>query len=335
MAIYSANKSTTVRTINFAFRVLEHLAPQVGARWADRIWFTLPAVAPGAAAQSSQQPEAGRADSPSIRELLGSDFEVTLRGRTVRGWSWGDGPVVYLVHGWAGSAEQLTLLVAPLLDAGFQVVAFDGLSHGRSDAGVDGPMSTHAVELGRSLDAVAARFGPARGIVAHSLGSLVTVLALRDGWVATERLVLIAPVEGVPEFMQRIRGWLGFGPRIERRLAELAKQRTGYAVDELDVARLGDDLERDGSSRPQLLVIHDLNDRETAHAASATLVRRWPEAQLVSTTGLGHVRILGDKAVGGMVARFISREPVEPLLHAGDTPQPLRLDRHAEPAHVA
>ena len=86
-----------------------------------------------------------------------------------------------------------------------KVVAFDGLSHGRSDAGVHGPRSSDAVELGRSLDAVAAKFGPARAVVAHSMGALSALLALRDGWLATERLVLIAPVEGVPDFLARFR----------------------------------------------------------------------------------------------------------------------------------
>ena len=83
------------------------------------------------------------------------------------------------------------------------------------------------------------------------------------------------------------------------------------------MARLGEQLE----SRPELLVIHDLGDRETPHEPSARLVAGWPGAELYSTIGLGHRRILADAAVGGTVARFAARLPVEPSLHAGECPR--------------
>jgi len=292
-------------------RVADVLAPTLAARLAYRLWFRLPAS--GAAMGKGEQ------DAPAgVPELLASPFEVRVRGRAIRGWVWGDGPVVYLVHGWGGRLEQLSPLVRHLLARRLQVVAFDGLSHGSSDAGRHGPRSSDAVELGRSLDAVAARFGPARAVVAHSMGALSTLLALRDGWLGAERLVLIAPSEGVPDFLERFRRQVGFSRRTERRLIAMAERRTGYSVDDLDPARLGAQLQE----APELLVIHDLEDRQTAHGPSARLVAGWPGGQLYTTNGLGHRRILADNAVGGAVARFAARFPVELPLHADDRPAP-------------
>jgi pimeloyl-ACP methyl ester carboxylesterase len=318
MASVSSQKSTIVRNImKLGIGATERLAPAAGARLVERSWFrvpaaTVPSIVAGAGAAAS--------GGASIQELLGAPFEVSLRQRVIRGWTWGEGPVVYLVHGWGGSLEQLTPLVAPLTQRGLQVVAFDGLSHGRSDAGEHGPRSSDAVELGRSLDAVAARFGPARAVVAHSLGGLSTLLALRDGWLATERLVLVAPVTGVPDFVVRLRAELGFGDRIERRLVALAARRTGYAVEDLELVGLATAIER-----PQLLVVHDLSDREAPHAASLRLVAGWEGAELYSTAGLGHRRVLADAAVGGAIARFADRLPVEPSLHSGEPRAPWPL----------
>ena len=306
MASSGFKKSTIVRSLTRGgFRLLDAIAPAVGAHAAERLWFHLPRGA---------HPIAER-ETPVIRELLGAPFEVDLRGRAIRGWAWGSGPVAYLVHGWGGTAEQLTPLVAPLLDRGFSVVAFDGLSHGNSDAGSHGARSSDAVELGRSLDAVAARFGPARVVIAHSMGALSTVLALRDGWLATERLVLIAPPPGIRNLLVGFRRELGFGTRTEQRLLAYAERRTGYAVADLDVALIGGQIER-----PDLLVVHDLLDREADHASSVDLVRGWPGAELLSTAGLGHRRVLADAAVAGAVARFADRMPVEPSLHGDDRP---------------
>lgn len=324
MAQSSAQKSTTDRSVSLtlasvAFRAVDLVSPPVAAAWAYRLWFRLP---PPARVDQSAPGD--------VRELLGSPFEVQLRRRAIRGWTWGEGPVVYLVHGWSGHAEQLQPLVRHLLHQGLKVVAFDGLSHGRSDPGEHGSGTSDAVELGRSLDAVAARFGPARAVVAHSLGALSTLLALRDGWLSTERLVLIAPVEGVPDFLARLRATLRFGRRTERRLVARAERRTGYPVNVLDVAHLSRELEH----RPDLLVVHDLEDRETAHGPSARLVAQWPDGQLYSTSGLGHRRLLADPAVGGAVARFAARLPVEPSLHAGERPQ-VRVLPRAEESSVA
>jgi pimeloyl-ACP methyl ester carboxylesterase len=312
MAISSTQKSTIVRfLVPRALRLLEPTVPRLGARLAESLWFRLPAANP--------RPPAPRRPAP-VRELLGAPFEVRLGGRAVRGWVWGEGPVVYLVHGWGGTLEQLTPLAAPLLDRGLQVVAFDALSHGRSDAGVHGASSSDAVELGRSLDAVAARFGPARAVVAHSMGALAALLAIRDGWVAAERLVLIAPPTGIPDLLARLRVELRLGERTTRRLVERVRERTGYAPEDLDLVTVAAALER--HERPELLVVHDLLDREVPHEPSTRLVRSWPGAQLLSTAGLGHRRILADVAVAGAVARFVDRLCLEPSLHGDDRPQP-------------
>ncbi|MGO4603364.1 alpha/beta fold hydrolase [Terrabacter sp. 2YAF2] len=322
MARFSSQKSTIVRTLSRkALQALDPVAPGVVARVAEDRWFRLPA-----ARTRALVPGAGVA----VRELLGSPFEVRLRGRAVRGWAWGEGPVVYLVHGWGGTLEQLTPLVGPLLDRGMQVIAFDGLSHGRSDPGVHGPASSDAVELGRSLDAVATRFGPARAVVAHSMGALSALLAIRDGWLAAERLVLVAPPSGIPDLLARLRSELGLGERTMRRLVERVRVRTGYVPDELDLVTIASTLAE--HERPELLIVHDLLDREVPHGPSRRLRRSWPGAQLVSTTGLGHRRVLADAAVGGAVARFVDRLPVEPSLHGEDRPQPLTSEAGSDEA---
>ena len=146
----SAKKSTIVRTaprkVRLAFRAGELLAPRLGGRAANRLWFTLP------------RPMKDTPLPPG-----GEPFTVTAQKASVRGHVWGDGPVVYLVHGWGGLGSQLASFVAPLTAAGFRVVLFDAPSHGASDPGPSGPGRTHGVEMGKALDAVAARFGELLG----------------------------------------------------------------------------------------------------------------------------------------------------------------------------
>ncbi len=227
--IIRIQKSTTVRPsqrlMQAAFRTLEHTVPSLGARWADRLWFTLPT------SPVTDLPPGGTA------------FEVESQGHTVRGHRWGAGPVIYLVHGWGGNETQLARFVPPLVAAGFSVVTHDAPSHGTSDPGAVAGQG-HAVEMGHALDAVAAVHGPAHAVVAHSMGGLATGLTLRYGWLGTERLALVAPMVRIGDHLPVLAAQLGFGPRIRARLERRAHRRVGLAVDEVDFVRIADEIER-------------------------------------------------------------------------------------------
>ena len=288
----SPNKSTIVRIqyglVRAAFQILEIVYPELGARWAERWFFKV---------------------NPSpVRETVagGSQFEVQSQGTTVRGTYWGAGPVVYLVHGWGGNASQLVPFIRPLVSAGFTVVAHDAPSHGRSDPGPTGPDSTDGVQMGKALDAVATRFGPAHAVVAHSMGGLATGLAIRHGWLGSDRIVMIAPAVRISDFIVPLQAGLGFGPRTLRRLKTRVLHRVGMPIEAVDLHRIADEIER-----PELLVIHDPSDRETPYTSTKSLVSHWEGARLTTVEGLGHRRILRDPASIRQVVAFVAADELQ------------------------
>jgi pimeloyl-ACP methyl ester carboxylesterase len=281
----SIEKSTIVRAKTRMLGVVSWLMPALAARLAARLWFTIP---------------------PRVRVGAdvagGAPFETSVDGRVVRGAAWGDGPVVYVVHGWAGDRRQMAPLVEPLVAAGYRVVAFDGPSHGRSDPGRSGPGRSHAVEFANALAAVATRHGPARAVVAHSMGAMATMVALRLGRLSAERLVFVAPMHELRSYLDRFADSLGLGRRARRRLDADLEAHVGMLVEDFALLGLAEETER-----APLLVVHDRNDRRLGWADSVALVDQWPGARLVTTEGLGHSRLLGDPAVHEAIVDFVSR----------------------------
>jgi pimeloyl-ACP methyl ester carboxylesterase len=280
-------KSTIVRITNqsrrWLFRSGEVLAPRLGGRAVRNLWFSVPPLV----AETPLPP-------------AGTPFTVRSLGAAVRGHVWGEGPVVYLVHGWGGRGSQLAAFVAPLTSAGFRVVLFDAPAHGRSEPGPSGPGRTHGVEMGRALDEVAARFGPAHAVVAHSLGTMATYLALRYGWLGTGRLVLLAPMVEATPLVDQFQHVLGFGRRTRRAFERDAQALVGLPLSEFDArvqARHVDPV--------PTLVVHDRGDRQTPYADSARLVAALPQAELLATEGLGHRRVLQDPGVVAAAVAFI------------------------------
>jgi pimeloyl-ACP methyl ester carboxylesterase len=294
-------KSTIVRS--FAF--LERFAPAVGARWAEALWFTVP-----------------RAHGPRDRHAgPGRPFRVRVHGATVAGERWGDrpvdgapgragAPVVYLMHGWGGWRGQLDPFVGPLVDAGFRVVAFDALGHGESGPGSEGPGRSNILELADTLAAVVAAQGPAHAVVAHSLGATAAAFALRQG-LPVGRLVFVSPMADPLPYTRAFAARLGFGERTRTRLVARVERRIGMPMPAFDVPAMAQQV-----ATPPLLLLHDRLDAETAWADSEAVARTWPGARLVTTTGLGHRRILRAPAVIAEITRFVTA----PALPVGSGP---------------
>jgi pimeloyl-ACP methyl ester carboxylesterase len=278
-------KSTIVRS----FGLLERVAPAVGARWAEALWFRIPTPR-------------GRRDR--LAEP-GRPFEVRVQGRTVAGEAWGDpgAATVYLVHGWGGWGTQLDGFVGPLVAAGFRVVTFDGPSHGASDPGPEGPGRSTILELADALAAVVADRGPAHAVVAHSLGATAAAFAVDHGLEAG-RLAFVAPMADPLPYTRTFAGRLGFGERTRSRLVARIERRVGTSMSAFAVPAMAGRV-----PLPPLLLVHDRQDTETGWSDSAAIARSWPGARLHSTTGLGHRRILRDPAVVAEVTGFVA-EPV-------------------------
>jgi pimeloyl-ACP methyl ester carboxylesterase len=281
-------KSTTVRASRIAMGILEVIAPGLGARWVDRLWFLVP------------PPRRTKRDIPAGD----TPFELTTSGATVRGHRWGDSEkIIYLIHGWGSSSTQLGSFVKPLLDAEFAVVAYDALSHGNSDPGPSGPRGSNALEHRDVLRGVVAAHGPAYGVVAHSLGSMVAALAMRDG-IVPDRAVYVAPMVDITSYGEPFVRMFGGGPRIWAKFITRIERRFGLRMSYFDLAAMASEL-----TTPRLLIVHDRDDHETSWDASRKLASSWPDAQLLTTTGLGHNRILSDPAVVSAAVDFIRSGP--------------------------
>ncbi|MFI0592410.1 alpha/beta fold hydrolase [Streptomyces griseus] len=104
------------------------------------------------------------------------------------------GPVVMLAHGF-GCDQNLWRLVAPALEKRFQVVVFDHVGAGRSDASAWSPerystldgYAQDVIGLCRELD-----LGPVT-FVGHSVSSMIGVLAAVQEPALFEKLILLTP----------------------------------------------------------------------------------------------------------------------------------------------
>lgn len=223
-------------------------------------------------------------------------FEVPVgAGLTIQAWRWGTGPAVLLVHGWEGRGAQLAAFVRPLLAAGFSVVTFDAPGHGAS-SGTRSSLPHFAWSVRCVADAIEGPYA----IIAHSLGCAATTLALREG-LRVERLVYLAPPLNPSDYVSRFGVILGLDTPVIDRMKLRIEQRFLRKWSDYSLA------ETAPAMTSPLLVVHDRDDDDTYWTEGAALAEAWPGAQLLTTTGLGHRRILRAPAVVDAVAAFVAR----------------------------
>ena len=280
----STNVRATLWLTRSALAVLSWISTTWAARWAEALFFTPP------------RPRKSRAVLPAGGQRL----DVKSRYGRVAAWSWGSGPVVYLVHGWGGRAEQLGAFVVPLVARGLRVIAMDGPGHGESSG-----RRTSGVEIGRALADVAAQHGPARGVIAHSLGAAAATFAVREG-LAVERLAFVGPPADPLTWVARFGRQLGLGAAVMAEMRRHSERRIQARWDDLPLVPL-----RGLPNPPALLVVHDRDDREVRSADGAAVAAAWPGARLLETEGLGHRRVLRDPVVVGAVAAFLAGDETE------------------------
>ena len=280
-----------VAAAKLGLRVLAPTAPSLAAACAERLFLTAP-----------------RHRRPAWEEEIlasGESFQIPHRRSFLPAWRWGSGAsTVLLVHGWEGRGSQLGAFVAPLLAEGLSVVAFDAPGHG------DAPTHTASlVEHGRAVASAGAHLGRLHGVIGHSVGGASTLYATRLG-LRVDRLALVSPPMSPDRFSAGFAKLLDLRPELLSAMFARLESRYGVRIDDLDVRA---DAERYASP---LLVVHDDDDRVVPISDGASLAKAAPQGQLLTTSGLGHNRILRAPSVLDAVVPFMASGERAPTFSA-------------------
>jgi len=259
--------------------------PQTATRLAARLFFTpLPA-----------KWQAARAAPPIGWRVESRAFE---RGHVAlyRPHSNAGAPVL-LLHGWGGAARQMATIGRALADAGLSPWLLDWPAHGRS-SGWRASLPQFVRVLDYLLPCLADELGRAPAVVAHSLGALAAAAAVGRGAPLT-RLALIAPSPPPEPVLRGFARGFGLDDAAGQRLRRHIEATEGLMLDGFEPQRLGPRL-----ALPTL-VVHDRDDRMAPLAASRRLVGHAPDARLVVTESLGHLRLLEHAGVAETVHDFL------------------------------
>ncbi|WP_329377246.1 lysophospholipase [Streptomyces sp. NBC_01351] len=223
---------------------------------------------------------------------------LVVRGVDVTTYHWGDGDrPVLVVHGWSSRASRFSGIVEALLAEGRSVVAFDAPGHGES-----GGRASTIVDYREIIRRLHTEHGEFSAVVAHSFGVLATFFMLREG-IRAERVVAIGAVADFDYLLDRFCAQLRLGERVRQVLGSHVEDR--LFPGEPDIWRRLDAGRRQADLAAPILLLHDVDDDVAAPSQSRAIAAAYgSQARLIETTGLGHRRILADRAVIAAAVEF-------------------------------
>lgn len=216
--------------------------------------------------------------------------EIIINGKKIKIYSWGENKKpVLLVHGWGSRASRLYLLIKALRDENFKPITFDAPGHGDSEGN-----STDIIEYFNIINFLAIEEGGFEAVIAHSLGVLYSMYALKQG-IKTNKFIAISGVSELDYTIKNFTKQTGLNKKTHQ---NIRKKLEKYFKNENNIWEKFSAYSEPKIDCNKILLMHDKDDEEVELRQSKLLFDVYKDvAKFHITEALGHIRILMNEDV--------------------------------------
>ena len=271
------------RLIRLIFSRVGPLFPNYFGNLAYDLWF------------STQRFKTPAKELPSKESATIANLDV--HGLPVTMYQWGnlDAPKVLFIHGWSGRGTQCAFFIEPLLQAGFQIISFDGPAHGETPG-----KQTSVLQFADAILQIDKHYGPFDAAITHSFGGMLLAYAMTIG-IKIKRTVCICPPDSFDTIFNGFQRTLNLPDSVMNVVNTKFYATHGYKLrNDVSTVTTAKQLSN------QALIIHDENDTDVGVSCGKKVADAWPNSKFIMTKGLGHRRIIRDANVIQTAIDFIS-----------------------------
>lgn len=232
--------------------------------------------------------------NPRFRKLRESEEKVLnesivksikFRNFEIIQYKWGteNNKIALLIHGWEGQAGNFASIIQNLTDNGYQVIAYDAPSHGRSSKG-----NTNMFEFSTFLESELKEFEPDL-IISHSFGSVNTATLLRKN--PNLKVNLWIMVTTPYRFMSRVNDMsnhFGLNSKTKNELINRIQKDTQENITQLDMAIYCEELQ----NVEKAIIVHSKTDKVLPIDGAREVAKSFERSRLIELDNLGHYAIL-------------------------------------------
>ena len=226
-------------------------------------------------------------------------LSFTFEENKIQGYRWNhpSDKKLMILHGYESSVINFEGYIKPLVNAGFEVLAFDAPAHGRS--------------TGKQINAVAYKnfvlhinkvFGPINNFITHSFGGLALSLALEEmKQDAKDKIVFIAPASETTTAIDSFFKFLRLDKQIRKEFDAIISKMSGKPPEWFSIRRIAKTI------KAQVLWLQDKDDLMTPLSDVEPIIKaHYSNFSFLISEGLGHRRIYRDNNSVNAVINFFA-----------------------------
>jgi Serine aminopeptidase, S33 len=243
-------------------------------------------------------PQSRKNKPPSVIFDEAEKLKFELEGIWVHGYRWNHpkNKKVLIIHGFESSITNFDHFVQPLINKGYEVLAFDAPGHGSSG----GNMIT-APLFAKMIITIHEKYGPIQSFITHSFGGLAISLAL-ENIVHDEsyKVALIAPATESETAIDQFFHLLHLNGEVRKEFNGLIAELGKHPAEWFSIRRAIK------NTKAQILWLHDEDDEQTPLSDALKVKNEnLANVKFIVTKGLGHRRIYRDSKTVQDVVDFL------------------------------
>ncbi len=253
------------KSIGFYFNIASYINP----KWVANKGFIL------FCSPMSQKPKKHQSDFLTA----GKDIVLDFENKKIQTYKWGNGSKkILLIHGWASHTFRWKSYIEQLAAQDFTIYAFDAPAHGLSEGKI-----LHVVLYSKVMDLFLKQNNEIKHILSHFIGGFATIYWLFQNKENTIKNVVIMAAPGeADDFFNFYQTTLGLSSRTLRIIKNKFIESLNHEPSYFSTSKFAKSL------TTKSLIIHDKEDKDTAHQNSVALHENWKGSRLILTEGLGH-----------------------------------------------
>ncbi|MEP6595550.1 MAG: alpha/beta fold hydrolase [Ginsengibacter sp.] len=223
---------------------------------------------------------------------------LNLNNNILKGYRWNypSEKKILLLHGFSSSAKNFHHFVTPLIQKGYEVMAFDAPAHGISEG-----TTINALDYTDMIKKIIELFGPIKNFIAHSFGGLAVCLAIEEiKHDESTKVVLIAPATETTSAVDHAFKLLKIkNNAVRKEFNKIIYSINGKPAEWYSVKRALKNIQA------KIIWIHDRDDDTTPFKdVENAMKEKFKNVEFQITRGLGHSRIYRDSQIVGLVIDF-------------------------------
>ncbi len=237
-------------------------------------------------------------EDPANEEFVDLAEQETFcdeNGTEIYCYHWrGEGPKVLLLHGWESYTGRWYPFYQPLIDAGYDVYAFDAPGHGRS-----GGKRFNALLYRDSLRSYLDRLGFSPDFwICHSAGAMAAMIYLKERpQYEPSQFVSLALPGKLMNFIDKFCEVVGVHDKVKEGIDQQFRRKLELSMKDIDFIEYASYLRVPG------LIIHDHCDELAPVTGAEQMHANWKGSSLITTRDCGH-SLSGD-LVPAMVLEYL------------------------------